>query len=320
MNRIRIGIIGSGRMAALHAEKLTRLDAQILFFVGRGPSVEAIAARHGAATFFQIDTALPAVDAYVIASATDRHVSDLLKLASFGKPIFCEKPIAVSNEQLAELDVLSSDTTKRIYVGYHKRFDDKINEFKKRLNSQPIHSIHIINYDPVPPAQQAVGQCGNSSFSQNCGSIFVDFTIHDLDLLTYLIDDTFQIRQVFHQYNSDNGEEESVVILKSTELGIRAVIENSRNCGYGHDQRISVLTDYGQVTLSNPVPIPYDFINRYDKAYEHQMSSFIDQIIGDNRHSLMATLHDGIRSLKIALSCESVVNREAKRDYSGFHK
>jgi predicted dehydrogenase len=87
---LRIGLIGCGRWGASIARDLRALNARLEI---ADPVTGAYGSLH----------ALPPCDAYVVATPTTDHASTIGALLPFGKPIFCEKPLAADSSTLVAL-------------------------------------------------------------------------------------------------------------------------------------------------------------------------------------------------------------------------
>src|SRR5438128_2047440 len=107
---LRIGLIGAGRIGRKHAETLAGLPTALLAAVadadepaaraaagdvgqeGKGRAVAQVVTDHRRL----LDDA--AIDAVVIAAPSNLHADLIVAAAAAGKPIFCEKPIALTVE------------------------------------------------------------------------------------------------------------------------------------------------------------------------------------------------------------------------------
>ena len=202
------------------------------------------------------------LDGVIIACSSDRLAAQTIEAIRLGVPsIFAEKPLAMSRAEAADVDAALRATAAPpplLQVGFHRRHDFCFRELRRNFASttaQPtdeptdegvgVRSVHLISYDPAPPAAQAAAQGAGTSFAETAGSLFVDFSTHDFDVLRWLTDDEFEVRTVMHQRNDATGEEEAVIVLHGRRTGCRAVVENSRSCGYGHDQRAHLLLSNG---------------------------------------------------------------------------
>jgi myo-inositol 2-dehydrogenase/D-chiro-inositol 1-dehydrogenase len=120
---MRIGLLGLGRIGAFHAETLAGIDGVELIVADARPELtEAVAAKLGAATADSPAALLDAdLDGVVIAAATDAHPQLILAAVEAGRPVFCEKPVARSPEEAAE--VLRRSAGAKVQIGYNRRFD-----------------------------------------------------------------------------------------------------------------------------------------------------------------------------------------------------
>src|SRR5258708_12727760 len=99
-DRVRIGLVGTGRIGRLHAQTLIQHipEADLVAVT----DINLDAAREVAASYdiasvandFQAILADPTIQAVVICSSTDTHAPFIVEAAKAGKHIFCEKPIA----------------------------------------------------------------------------------------------------------------------------------------------------------------------------------------------------------------------------------
>ncbi len=128
-SKVKIGIIGAGRIGQVHAQSLVyRLPQADVMAVSDpfGDAAEQCAAR------FQIPIATrshrailahPEIEAVVICSSTDTHTQLICEAAEAGKHIFCEKPIALD---LAEIDRALAVVARcgvQLQIGFNRRFD-----------------------------------------------------------------------------------------------------------------------------------------------------------------------------------------------------
>ncbi|MFI8992075.1 Gfo/Idh/MocA family oxidoreductase [Streptomyces antimycoticus] len=98
-----IGIMGLGRIGAFHTETLSTLDAGDSLAVTDPVAAAATTAaqRFGARAVASPEAVLAAgVDGVVIAAATDAHPEFVLAAVRAGVPVFCEKPVARTIEEI----------------------------------------------------------------------------------------------------------------------------------------------------------------------------------------------------------------------------
>ena len=93
--RIRVGVIGTGRIGRLHAElldrKVPRLALAALYDSNEAAAREVSAALGAPALASAAELiGSPDVDAVAICSSADTHVDLIVAGAEAGKPVFCE--------------------------------------------------------------------------------------------------------------------------------------------------------------------------------------------------------------------------------------
>jgi predicted dehydrogenase len=134
-----MAFIGTGNVARLHAEAVSRLDA--VRFVGAWSrseeKVRTFSAAFGIRAYRSREELLAddAVDAVVVLTSADSHYEAALESLRAGKHVLVEKPVAGS---LAELESLKQATraANRLCVPIHNYvYDPRLREVKRRLNA-----------------------------------------------------------------------------------------------------------------------------------------------------------------------------------------
>src|SRR5262245_1477259 len=107
--RLRLGVIGAGRIGKLHAENIAaRVPEAAVAAIAdiNGAAAQAVAERLPgvrATDDYHALLADPNIDAVLVCSSTDTHATVAVEAAEAGKHIFCEKPIDLS---LARIDAV----------------------------------------------------------------------------------------------------------------------------------------------------------------------------------------------------------------------
>lgn len=120
----RIGILGTGWIAAYHVQALKKLDVEIYAVVGSTAEKAENFARQwdiphfGAALELLCD---PQIFAVHICTPPGKHYEQICLLLSHGKHIFCEKPLSLSAKEAEELSHLAEASARRCCVGFNIR-------------------------------------------------------------------------------------------------------------------------------------------------------------------------------------------------------
>ncbi len=107
---LRVLVVGTGSIGTRHAENLRALNVQVDQIGWRQSSVEDVASR------------LDAVDAAVIATATDVRLPLIEVCAAANIPVYVEKPLAFSLAQIATISDVAAPIASRSMLGYMMRY------------------------------------------------------------------------------------------------------------------------------------------------------------------------------------------------------
>lgn len=320
MEKIRFGVVGTGRIGRLHVENLSNLVPEAQVVAVADPLIEAardwavgMGVPHIYADYREL-LALPEVDAVVVASSTDTHAEISIAAARAGKQVFCEKPVDRDVERIKEVLKVVEETGVLFQVGFNRRFDHNFKKVADVVKSGAIgepHIIKITSRDPAPPP---------ASYIKVSGGLFNDMMIHDFDMMRYLSgSDVVEVSAkgavlVDPEIGACGDIDTAIVTLKLAN-GALGVIDNSRQAVYGYDQRVEVFASKGLAKAENDRPttvevstvqgvsrdkIPYFFLDRYTGAFVEQFKFFIAAIRGEG--PLLVDGVDGLRSVEIALA------------------
>lgn len=311
-----IALIGAGRMGSIHGRNAAaHPELRLKYVVDPRPGVaEAFGAPLGAQPA-TLERALadPGIGGILVCSSTDQHLAHALAGVGAGKAVFCEKPIDLDLEKARQAAGRFQDA--KFLLAFNRRFDPHLLRLKQRLDAGDIgklETLHIIGHDPAAPPP---------GFVPTSGGLFKDFTIHDLDLARWLMNE--DVVEVFAAasclVDPEIGRQGDVdtarTVLKSAS-GRICVISNTRRSGYGYDQRVEAFGSRGMLAAGNAVestlvtlteagalsePIKPGFVSRYAESYRNEIDHFVDIALG--RAELRVTYADGIAALVLAEAC-----------------
>lgn len=171
MERIKIGLLGAGRMGKNHARVYSTLRYADLAGI-YDPVAEAgrkLAAQYETTAFAELDAMLDQVDAVSIATPTPTHFSLVAACLERGLDVFVEKPFTETWMQAEELVALTQRSGRIVQVGHIERFNPTYGELKLVLeNLSPL----VVNFRRL---SSYVG-------SNTDVDVVLDLMIHDLDL------------------------------------------------------------------------------------------------------------------------------------------
>ncbi len=298
MERLRIGIIGAGRIGSLHAKNITTEipEGEVVAIADIfEDAAKRVAGELGISKAYKdyrhiLDD--KDIDAVFICTSTDTHARLIKEASSAKKDIFCEKPIALDLREIDEALDAVKENNVILQIGFNRRFDPSFSRVRELVESGAIGSPHILKItsrDPLPPPIEYV---------KVSGGIFVDMTIHDFDMARYLMGE--EIVEVFAQGAvlvdpkiGEVGDIDTAITTLRFESGAIGVIDNSRKAVYGYDQRVEVFGSKGVARAENRKPdeafygdengfhssLPlFFFLERYREAYIKEVKAFIESV------------------------------------------
>ncbi len=154
-SRPRVGVIGAGAFArSVLMPPLARSAEIVAVATATGVSARASATRFGAelaTTDADELLARPDLDAVVIATRHDTHAAYVIKALQSGKHVFVEKPLALSDKELQEVEAAAADAPGTLMVGFNRRFAPQVVRMREALGDRgPLMISYRINAGRLP--------------------------------------------------------------------------------------------------------------------------------------------------------------------------
>ena len=315
---LRIGVVGVGRIGALHAETLSRLAGVSVVLADADPirAGEVAASLGATAAATPEDMLDEGVDAVVIATSTQGHVSLLGLAASAGVPAFCEKPVAL---ELAALDAIIDVVTAAgitVQVGFQRRFDPGYRAARDAVISGELGGLLLVRaatHDPAPPAE---------AYIATSGGIFRDLSIHDFDAIRYVTGEEIldvyadgAVRETdwFARYD-DVDVAAAVLRLSGGGLGI---VSGARHDPLGYDVRLELFGAGDSIVVGVDARSPIrsvepgvthpgvgykNFVERFEQAYREELVVFVEIVRSGGESP--CSLEDARAALSVALAAD----------------
>jgi myo-inositol 2-dehydrogenase/D-chiro-inositol 1-dehydrogenase len=325
MNRkLRMGIIGAGRIGAVHARTLKwRIpEADLRVIADNKPdSARFLAEELGIAKTTNDYRAVlddPWIEAVLICSSTDTHSQLVIEAARARKHIFCEKPLDLGLARIGEMLAEVKKAGVKLQVGFNRRFDPDFKEIRERVKAGAIGTpniLRITSRDPAPPPL---------AFIKRSGGMFLDMSIHDFDMARCIMGDVEEVyvsaAVLVDEAIGAEGDVDTAVISLKFKSGALGTIDNCRRAVYGYDQRLEVLGSKGMLTNTNrtphvvsihhsqgshQAPLLNFFMQRYTEAFAAEMAEFVravreerePPVTGEDGFQAMVLAHAALRSV-----------------------
>lgn len=179
MQRLKIGVIGTGHIGRNHVRNLSedeRFDFVGIYDVD-GEVARTISGKYGVKAYESIDKLLGSVDAVVVAVPSSLHKDVALKVAQHGVHALVEKPLATTSEDAGVIVRAFQEKTLKLAVGHVERFNPVFRELQKLVKPEEVFYIEANRYSPFS---------GSGRITDI--SVVEDLMVHDVDLVCALMD------------------------------------------------------------------------------------------------------------------------------------
>jgi predicted dehydrogenase len=172
--RVRVAVVGAGRMGQFHLKHLSRNPTAILAGIvdtdaGRR---NALAKKFKTTAYALPEALIGRIDAAVIATPTPSHGDLGRRLLGAGISCLIEKPLASTLEEAESLISLAASRTCILQVGHIERFNPAVIEAARHIDNPQF--IEVNRLGPYDPRVAGIG-------------VVMDLMIHDLDIVLFLV-------------------------------------------------------------------------------------------------------------------------------------
>lgn len=338
MNKLRIGLVGLGRIGKKHAENLMfRVSACDLVAVATPVEDE----QEYAQTVLGIDQVYAdyealledkTIDAVFLVTPTSLHADQIISGLQADKHVFCEKPVALNVEDCLRVEAEAAKHPDLIVcIGFVRRWDPSYVDAKAKVDAGLIGQPYLVRSQTADMDEWAKFQVDGVKDS---GGIFPDMCIHDIDLAHWFLASDITSGMAIggayaHPEFADVGDADNVSSLCLTASGCMANLSASRTQHHGHDTHTEIHGTLGVLTVGqNPqrnrivikdqhgvrnecVP---EFFERFKEAFLAEAEDFVDCCLSGRQPRV--TLADARKATEVALILKRSFHEERLVSYA----
>lgn len=338
--RLRVGVVGLGRLGKRHAENLAyRVPGASVVAACSPVEEEREWAREAlpAPRLYDDYAALLAdreVDAVWLVTPSSLHAQQIVDALRAGKHVFCEKPLSLD---LAECERVLAEAGRyphlQATIGFMRRFDPSYKDAFDRIAAGKIGRPFLVRSQT---ADQNDRDGFFVRFAATSGGIFLDCTVHDIDVARWLLGKPRAKRvfaagaAVMHEGLREFGDVDNGVAICEFEDGKLAMFYASRTQAHGNDTHSEVMGTAGALAIghnprANRVEI-YDatgirnectanFFDRFEDAFLFEARAFVAAVrdgVASSAARAGASLADALEATRIAVALrESLLTGQA---------
>jgi myo-inositol 2-dehydrogenase/D-chiro-inositol 1-dehydrogenase len=317
MNVFNIAFLGAGRMGMTHLRNLAGIPGvRVRVVADHHLEVARRGAEIGGAERASDDIAAtiraPDVDAVLIATSTGAHADLIEACVHAGKPVWCEKPVALTLEETRRVAKTVEAARVPAMIGFMRRFDPGYAAAKRRIDAGEIGRVErfrAVSCDFSPPP---------AAYVKTSGGIFVDMLVHDIDLARFLVGEIEEVSAwgsvLIEPSYADAGDVDTAVAMLRFTNGALGVVEGARRATWGYDIRTEIAGSQAKLVVEAPRKTPLleyrdlgyggdhyqSFPDRFEAAYRAELEYFF-ACLRDGTVPAPG-VGDALESLRVALA------------------
>jgi myo-inositol 2-dehydrogenase/D-chiro-inositol 1-dehydrogenase len=307
MSKLKIGFLGVGYIAGVHASILAR-DERVQIAAVHDvikDRAEQLAHSVGASVAHSVAEVLATCDAVYITTPNTKHTELAILAAEERKHIFCEKPMATSVADAQRIVKIAEKGGKVFQVGHNRRFAPVYVELKRMLKETHLpHSAHV---------KMNRGELLNPEWVGDpniTGGFLYETTIHMFDMMRFLFGEvkTLKAAGSAHEY----AETDDFSVLLEFQNGMHTTLASSADASWLFPfERIEVFCHHATIVTREMESLVCSegLAGRHNELSMHQLSkeekwgyaqedrAFIDSIVGGLPPAV--TVFDGFKSVEL---------------------
>ena len=307
MTKLKIGFLGAGYIAGVHAAILARDErVQVAAVYDLEKSrAEQLSRTIGAEVAASATEVLAKSDAIYITTPNTKHTELAVRSAGEGKHVFCEKPMATSVADARRVLEAAARSDRVFQVGHNRRFAPVYAELKRMLNgSHQPHSAHV---------KMNRGELLNPVWTGDAsvtGGFLYETPIHMFDMMRFLFGEIRTIQAIgsSHEY----AETDDFSVLLTFASGLHATLATAADASWLFPfERVEVFCHHATIVTREMESLVYSegLDGRHVEHSMHQLAkeekwgyaqedrAFVDAIVDEKAPPVTAL--DGFKSVEL---------------------
>jgi myo-inositol 2-dehydrogenase / D-chiro-inositol 1-dehydrogenase len=307
MAKLKIGFLGAGYIAGVHAGVLARDERVQIAAVHDLVKERAthLARSCGARVGHSVSEVLALCDAVFITTPNTKHTELAILAAESGTHVFCEKPMATRVKDARRMLKIAKQSKQVFQVGHNRRFAPVYAELKRMLAEglQP-HSAHIkMNRGELLNP----GWVGDPKIT---GGFLYETTIHMFDMMRFLFGEVASLQAIgsSHEY----AEPDDFSVLLRFAGGMHATLASSADASWLFPfERIEVFAHHSTIVTREMESLVYSealsgrqvehSMHQFSKeekwGYAQEDLAFVDSVLAGSAPPV--TAFDGYKSVEL---------------------
>ncbi len=254
--KLKIGIVGVGNIADIHAQALIEAsNAELMSVYSRNKTnASKFGEKYKISSYSDWDKFISdeELDCVSICTPNGTHLDYGLKAAEAKKHVIVEKPIEITLERAKKLIAVCKEHDVGLAVIYQNRFVDSIGNLKKKLDRNILGKLFMGDAYIKWFRSQEYYDSGawRGTIALDGGGVLINQGIHTVDLLQWLVGDVETVFAQSGKFTHKLEGEDNVVATLRFKSGAIGVIEASTSVQPAQPRRIEIHGEKGTVSIN----------------------------------------------------------------------
>ncbi len=272
VDKIRIGLIGAGRMGKNHCRVYSTLrHVELVGIFDQNFAVgQKLAEQYQVPLFSNLDKLLESVDAVSIVTPTPTHFGLAIECLKRNIGVFVEKPITENTADAQILVNIAKDSGNIVQVGHIERFNPVYSELKNVLESMSVLAVNFRRLSPYAGSNTDV-------------DVVLDLMIHDLDLALDLVGQEPIAIDAFGLTAFSGGIDHAVVNLRFAQGSLLTVTASRITEQKVRSIEVTALEAYTEADLLNKAIAVHrstvgEYLQHNQRGVKYRQESIVERI------------------------------------------
>jgi len=291
-DRVRVALVGCGRIAQAHLDALAQYgEAELVAVVDTRRAAGAATAEERRCAFFEDyrdPRLLESLDAVIICTPPASHHEIARHFLEQRVHVLCEKPLTITADHARELFELSEHNELLMMMASKFRYVDDMIKAKAIVESGILGNVVL--YENTFCGKAAMKDRWNSQRELAGGGVLIDNGSHSVDVARYLLGPIRSVQAEFGIPAQGLEVEDTARVQFRTERGVIGQVDLSWSVDKSSDYYISVFGSEGTLQVGwkgsryrqDGVQRWVPFGTGYDKlaAFRSQIGNFVGSLLG----------------------------------------
>lgn len=260
----RFGIIGCGGIAGIHAQAIEAMESGRLEAVCDSipERAKAFAESHGCRWHSAPEDLMadPNIDIVCICVPSGLHAKFAVLAANAKKHIVVEKPMAITEAQLDEVEQAVRDAGVKLAVISQLRFLESVQRLKAAIESGELGKIYFADCRMRYYRSQAYYDQGGwrGTWALDGGGALMNQGIHGIDLVQYIMGGVKSVYAQCRTMGRKIETEDAANLLVEYNCGAIGIIQGTTLANPGEPRTITISSEKGTVVLQEDTIVCWD--------------------------------------------------------------